>query len=105
MPTFDLNNAIVQKAESYGFDFALSMIKLNGDGGASHYWDYNLESFTVMAGLAATTSRIQLFASVAVLKIENDRPIVDAMPERARVDERVHRERSGRVPVNALAET
>jgi pyrimidine oxygenase len=69
MPTFDLNNAIVQKAEKFGFDFALSMIKLHGYGGPSQYWDHNLESFTLMAGLAATTSRIQLFASVAVLTL------------------------------------
>lgn len=67
LPSFDLNRAVVEKAEQYGFDFALSMIKLHGFGGASAYWDYNLESFTLMAGLAAVTSRIQLFASVAVL--------------------------------------
>ncbi|MFP1454731.1 hypothetical protein ACLB1O_12865 [Escherichia coli] len=30
MPTFELNKAIVQKAEHYHFDFALSMIKLRG---------------------------------------------------------------------------
>lgn len=33
MPTFELNKAIVQKAEHYHFDFALSMIKLRGFGG------------------------------------------------------------------------
>src|ERR1700761_5620520 len=66
-PSFDLNNAVVQKAENYGFDFALSMIKLHGFGGPSQFWNYNLESFTLMAGLAATTSRIQLFATCAVL--------------------------------------
>ncbi len=43
------------------------MIKLHGFGGASQFWDYNLESFTLMAGLAATTSRIKLFATCAVL--------------------------------------
>jgi pyrimidine oxygenase len=69
MPTFDLNRQIVEKAERFGFDFALSMIKLRGFGGPSQYWDHNLESFTLMAGLAAVTSRIQLFASVAVLTI------------------------------------
>lgn len=67
MPTWDLNRQVVQKAERYGFDFALSMIKLHGFGGPSRYWDYNLESFTLMAGLAAATSRIQLFATCAVL--------------------------------------
>jgi hypothetical protein len=29
MPSFELNRENVQKAESYGFGFALSMIKLN----------------------------------------------------------------------------
>jgi hypothetical protein len=37
------------------------------------------------------------------LKIENDWPIVDAILERALIYERVHRERSGRVPASALA--
>lgn len=69
MPSFDLNREITQKAERYGLDFALSMIKLRGFGGESQYWDHNLESFTLMAGLAAVTTRIKLFASVAVLTI------------------------------------
>jgi len=69
MPTFDLNREVTQKAERYGFDFALSMIKLRGFGGPSQFWDHNLESFTLMAGLAAVTSRIRLFASVAVLTV------------------------------------
>jgi pyrimidine oxygenase len=68
-PSFDLNREIVQRAERYGLDFALSMIKLRGFGGDSEFWDYNLESFTLMAGLAAVTRRIRLFASVAVLTI------------------------------------
>src|SRR5271156_2768651 len=68
-PTFTLNRAVVQKAEGYGFDFALSMIKLRGFGGPSEFWDHNLESFTLMAGLAAVTSRITLLASVAVLTL------------------------------------
>ena len=66
-PSFDLNRAIVEMADRFGFDFALSMIKLHGFGGASQFWDYNLESFTLMAGLAAITSGIQLFATGAVL--------------------------------------
>jgi pyrimidine oxygenase len=68
-PSFDLNREVTQRAERHGFDFALSMIKLRGFGGKSEYWDYNLESFTLMAGLAAVTTRIKLFASVAVLSI------------------------------------
>src|SRR5258708_5524753 len=68
-PTFNLNRQIVAKAEAYGVDFALSMIKLRGFGGASEFWDYNLESFTLMAGLAAVTDRINLYASVGTLTI------------------------------------
>jgi pyrimidine oxygenase len=67
MPSFDLNREVVQKAERYGFDFALSMIQLHGFGGPSQFSDYNLESFTLMAGLAPVTSRIRLFATCAVL--------------------------------------
>jgi pyrimidine oxygenase len=69
MPTFDLNKEIVQKAEQYDFDFALSMIKLRGFGGKTEFWDHNLESFTLMAGLAAVTSRIKLFATSATLTV------------------------------------
>src|SRR6202451_4303646 len=69
MPSFELNKAIVQRAERYGVDFALSMIKLRGFGGDSEFWDYNLESFTLMAGLAAVTQRIKLFATCAVLTL------------------------------------
>jgi pyrimidine oxygenase len=68
-PSFDLNRVVVEKAERFGFDFALSMIKLHGFGGPSEFWNYNLESFTLMAGLAAVTNRIQLFATCAVLTL------------------------------------
>ncbi|TYC61849.1 pyrimidine utilization protein A [Rhodobacterales bacterium] len=68
-PSFELNKQVVQKAESYGLDFALSMIKLRGFGGKAEFWDYNLESFTLMASLAAVTERIKLFASTAVLTL------------------------------------
>nr|WP_220347764.1 LLM class flavin-dependent oxidoreductase [Alkalilimnicola ehrlichii] len=68
-PTFDLNKEIVLKAEQYDFDFALSMIKLRGFGGKTEFWEYNLESFTLMAGLAAVTDKIQLFATAATLTL------------------------------------
>ncbi len=42
-PSFDLNRTVVQKAEAYGCDFVLSMIKLRGFGGTSEFWDHNLE--------------------------------------------------------------
>lgn len=66
-PSFDMNKTIVQRAEHYGFDFALSMIKLRGFGGKTEFWDHNLESFTLMAGLAAVTSKIQIYATAATL--------------------------------------
>lgn len=69
MPSFDLNKRIVAEAEKQGFAFALSMIKLRGFGGKTEFWDHGLESFTLMAGLAAVTERIKLIASTAVLTL------------------------------------
>lgn len=67
MPSFEMNKHIVQRAEHYGLDFALSMIKLRGFGGKTEFWDHNLETFTLMAGLAAVTSKIQIYATAATL--------------------------------------
>lgn len=66
MPSFDLNKAITLQAEKYGFDFAFSMVKWRGYGGEIEHWDYALESFNLMAGLAAVTSTIDLYASIAI---------------------------------------
>ena len=68
-PSFALNKQITLTAEHYGLDFVLSMIKLRGFGGKTEFWDHNLESFTLMAGLAAVTTRIKLFATCATLAI------------------------------------
>ena len=68
-PTFDLNRKVTQRAEHYGVDFVLSMIKLRGFGGKSGFWDEALDSFSLMAGLAAVTSRIRLYATVPTLAI------------------------------------
>ncbi len=69
MPSFDLNREIALKAEKYGVDFLLSMIKLRGFGGKTEFWDYNLESFTLMAGLAAITEKIKIYATCPTLVI------------------------------------
>jgi pyrimidine oxygenase len=45
------------------------MIKLRGFGGKTQFWEHNLESFTLMAGLAAVTSRIKLYATAATLTL------------------------------------
>jgi pyrimidine oxygenase len=67
--SFALNRETTQLAEKYGFEFALSMVKLRGFGGKSEFWDHALESFTLMAALAAVTNRIKLYASTAVLTL------------------------------------
>ncbi len=43
------------------------MLRFLGFGVDTRFWDYSLESFSLMAGLAAVTSRIKLFASTAIL--------------------------------------
>ncbi len=68
-PSFALNKQITVTAERYGLDFVLSMIKLRGFGGKTEFWDHNLESITLMAGLAAVTTRIKIFATCATLAI------------------------------------
>ena len=67
--SFALNRDVTLLAERYGFEFALSMVKLRGFGGESEFWDHALESFTLMAGIAAVTQRIKLYASSAVLTL------------------------------------
>src|ERR1041384_5502615 len=69
MPTFELNKTVTQAADRYGLDFALSMIKLRGFGGKTQFWEHNLESFTLMAGLAAVTEKIKIFATCPTLVI------------------------------------
>ena len=68
-PSFDLNKQIAQSAEKYGLDFLLSMIKLRGFGGKTEFWEYGLESFTLMAGLAAVTEKIKIYATCPTLII------------------------------------
>jgi pyrimidine oxygenase len=65
-PTWDLNRKNALIAENAGFQFLLSMVKWRGFGGETQHWDYSLESFTLMSAVAAVTSRIQLYASVAI---------------------------------------
>lgn len=67
LPTWQHNLDITVEAERQGLDFVLSMMKFRGFGGESGYWDACLESFTLMAALAAATSRIGLFPSVTLL--------------------------------------
>jgi pyrimidine oxygenase len=68
-PSFAHNLAIAQEAERQGLDYVLSMMKFRGFGGDTGYWDACLESFTLTAGLAAATTRIELFPSIALQSI------------------------------------
>ncbi|WP_174274364.1 pyrimidine utilization protein A [Sphingomonas bacterium] len=69
LPSFDLNKEIALRAEKHGLDFLLSMIKLRGFGGETEFWEYGLESFTLMAGLAAVTEKIKIYATCPTLVI------------------------------------
>ncbi|MGU0171902.1 LLM class flavin-dependent oxidoreductase [Escherichia coli] len=69
MPTFELNKAIVQKAEHYHFDFALSMIKLRGFGGKTQFWDHNLDWFTSDGGAGGRDLAHSIYATAATLTL------------------------------------
>ncbi len=66
-PTYQHNLDISIAAERHNLDFVLSMMKFRGFGGSTGYWDSCLESFTLMAGLAAATEKIGLFPSISIL--------------------------------------
>jgi len=69
VPTFQHMLAITQEAERAGLDFILSMIKYRGFHGDTGFWDSCLDSVSLTSGLAAATSRIELYATVPVLGI------------------------------------
>jgi pyrimidine oxygenase len=66
---YDFFLRLVQRAEHYGFDFALAPVKYRGFGGPSDFWGSSPEPITLMAGIAQATSRIKLFASIPTLTI------------------------------------
>jgi pyrimidine oxygenase len=51
-------------AEKCGFDFVMAMGKWRGFGGETSHWGSSLEAVTMMAGIAALTSRIQVWATL-----------------------------------------
>ena len=66
-PSYDMNKRLALRCEEFGFDFAFSMVKWRGFGGEMGYWDQALEPMTLMASLAAVTTRMDLIASVQPL--------------------------------------
>lgn len=69
MPTWEHNKAVLQKAERYGFEFALAQVTLRGFGGDTEMWDHALEPMTLVGGLAAATERIKIYGSVPILAV------------------------------------
>lgn len=68
-PTWELNLQTTLEAERQGLDFVLSMMKFRGFGGETGFWNECLESFSLMGGLAARTSRIGLIPTAAILAL------------------------------------
>src|SRR5262245_38885229 len=65
MPTFALNRDTSVLAGRIGFSYVFSMAKWRGFGGETDFWNYSIESMTLMAGLASVTEGVRLVASVA----------------------------------------
>jgi pyrimidine oxygenase len=93
-PTYELNKTATLEAEKHGMEFALSMVKYRGFGGATRFWDDYLETFTLMAALAESTEKIQLYASIGILSIH---PAITARMIQA-IDDISH----GRVGLNIV---
>lgn len=67
VPSFNDCLRFTRMAEDMGLDFVFSMSKWRGFGGKTQFWDSSLESFTLMASLAALTKRVTLFGTVCPL--------------------------------------
>jgi pyrimidine oxygenase len=51
-------------AEEQGFDFVMAMGKWRGFGGETSHWGRSLEAVTMMAGIAAVTKRVKVWATL-----------------------------------------
>jgi pyrimidine oxygenase len=51
-------------AEREGFDFVMAMGKWRGFGGDTNHWGASLEAVTMMAGIAAVTSKVKVWATL-----------------------------------------
>ena len=65
MPTWELQRDLGVAAETLGYDFLFSMSKWRGFGGATRFWDFTLDSLSVMTALAASTRRLRLIATMS----------------------------------------
>ena len=51
-------------AEAEGFDFVMAMGKWRGFGGDTDHWGQSLEAVTMLAGIAAVTSKVKVWATL-----------------------------------------
>jgi pyrimidine oxygenase len=51
-------------AEQEGFDFVMAMGKWRGFGGDTDHWGHSLEAVTMMAGIAAVTKKVKVWATL-----------------------------------------
>jgi pyrimidine oxygenase len=58
------NLAAAITADEVGMDFVMSMGKWRGFGGVTNHWGVQMESLTMMAGIAAQTKRVKLWATI-----------------------------------------
>src|SRR5262249_37909566 len=63
-PSYRDQLEITLLSEEIGLDYVFSMLKWRGFGGATQFWDASLDSFSLMAALAAVTHRVKLIATV-----------------------------------------
>lgn len=64
---WDQNVRLVRMAESAGFEAAVPFARWCGFGGKTNPWGNSFETFTWAAGMAASTSKIALIATVNML--------------------------------------
>jgi pyrimidine oxygenase len=58
------NLAAAVTADEAGLDFVMSMGKWRGFGGETNHWGTQMESLTMMAGIAMATKRVKLWATI-----------------------------------------
>ena len=61
---WEQNRQAALLAEAEGLDFVMAMGKWRGFGGDTGHWGHSLEAVTMLAGIAAITSRVKVWATL-----------------------------------------
>ena len=61
---WEQNRQAALLAEANGLDFVMAMGKWRGFGGETNHWGASLEAVTMLAGIAAITSRVKVWATL-----------------------------------------